>query len=69
MGKKRVGRYPKEFRRVAVERLKNCDNITARLLQDFYKVRDMLLPPSRRTPLVIRLYVRCDIGFSMTEIR
>ncbi|MGA7764854.1 MAG: transposase [Candidatus Sulfotelmatobacter sp.] len=27
MAKKRVGRYPKEFRRVAVERLKSCDNI------------------------------------------
>ena len=25
--KRRVGRYPKEFRRIAVERLKACDNI------------------------------------------
>ena len=48
MAKKRVGRYPKEFRRVAVERLKSCDNIVAlarelgvhrRLL---YKWRDQL---------------------------
>ena len=48
MAKKRVGRYPKEFRRVAVERLKSCDNIGAlspelgvhrRLL---YKWRDQL---------------------------
>ena len=29
VAKKRVGRYPKEFRRVAVERLKNCGNIMA----------------------------------------
>ena len=29
MTKKRVGRYPKEFRRMAVERLKSCDNIVA----------------------------------------
>jgi transposase-like protein len=48
VAKKRVGRYPKEFRRVAVERLKSCDNIGAlsrelgvhrRLL---YKWRDQL---------------------------
>ena len=50
VAKKRVGRYPKEFRRMAVERLKNCDNIVAlsrelgvhrRLL---YKWRDQLDP-------------------------
>ncbi len=50
VAKKRVGRYPKEFRRMAVERLKNCDNILAlsrelgvhrRLL---YKWRDQLDP-------------------------
>ena len=29
MGKKRLRRYTKEFRRKAVERLKNCDNIVA----------------------------------------
>jgi len=48
--KKPVGRYPKEFRRMAVERLKKCDNIVAlsrelgvhrRLL---YKWRDQLDP-------------------------
>jgi transposase len=48
VAKRRVGRYPKEFRRVAVERLKSCDNIVAlsrelgvhrRLL---YKWRDQL---------------------------
>ena len=48
MAKKRVGRYPKEFRRAAVERLKSCDNIVElsrelgvhrRLL---YKWRDQL---------------------------
>jgi transposase-like protein len=27
--KRRVGRYPNEFRRMAVERLKKCDNIVA----------------------------------------
>ena len=46
--KTRVGRYPKEFRSIAVERLKSCDNIVAlsrelgvhrRLL---YKWRDQL---------------------------
>src|SRR5207245_3751008 len=50
VAKKRVGRYPKEFRRMAVERLKKCDNIVAlsrelgvhrRLL---YKWRDQLDP-------------------------
>jgi transposase len=50
VGKQRVGRYPKEFRRVAVERLKTCDNIVAlskelgvhrRLL---YKWRDQFAP-------------------------
>ena len=29
MGKKRVGRYPMEFRRMAVKRMKECRNITA----------------------------------------
>lgn len=29
LAKNRVGRYPKEFRRMVVERLKNCDNILA----------------------------------------
>ena len=51
MAKKRaVGRYPKAFRKMAVERLKSCDNIVAlseelgvhrRLL---YKWRDQLEP-------------------------
>ena len=27
VAKRRVGRFPKEFRRMAVERLKTCDNI------------------------------------------
>jgi transposase-like protein len=50
VAKRRVGRYPKEFRRVAVERLKNCDNIVA-LAQELgvhrrllYKWRDQLDP-------------------------
>ena len=29
MAKRRVGWYPKEFRRIAVERLRTCDNIVA----------------------------------------
>ena len=29
MAKKRVGRYSNEFRRMAVERLKHCDNVVA----------------------------------------
>ena len=29
MEKKRVGRYSQEFRRIAVERMKGCNNITA----------------------------------------
>jgi len=39
VAKKRVGRYPKEFRRMAVERLKSCDNIVAlaRELPHFYR--------------------------------
>lgn len=50
MAKRRVGRYPKAFRKLAVERLKGCDNIVAlseelgvhrRLL---YKWRDQLEP-------------------------
>ena len=50
MAKRRVGRYPKEFRRMAVERLKTCDNIVA-LSQELgvhrrllYKWRDQLDP-------------------------
>ena len=50
VAKKRVGRYPKEIRRMAVARLKKCDNIVAlsrelgvhrRLL---YKWREQLDP-------------------------
>ena len=50
VGRQRVGRYPKAFRRMAVERLKTCDNIVAlskelgihrRLL---YKWRDQFGP-------------------------
>ena len=50
VGKQRVGRYSKEFRRKAVERLKTCDSIVAlskelgvhrRLL---YKWRDQFAP-------------------------
>jgi len=50
VAKKRVGRYAKEFRRMAVERLKSCDNITA-LAQELgvnrrilYNWRDQLNP-------------------------
>jgi transposase len=48
--KRRVGRYPKEFRRMAVERLKTCDNIVE-LSQELgvhrrllYKWRDQFDP-------------------------
>jgi transposase-like protein len=51
--KRRVGRYPKEFRRVAVERLKACDNIVE-LSQELgvhrrllYKWRDQFDPSDR----------------------
>jgi transposase-like protein len=58
VAKRRVGRYPKEFRRMAVERLKTCDNIVElsrelgvhrRLL---YKWRDQLDPldPNEESP-------------------
>ena len=50
MAKKRVARYPKEFRRMAVERLKSCDNVVV-LAQELgvhrrllYKWRDQLEP-------------------------
>ena len=50
MAKRRVGRYPNEFRRMCVERMKQCDDIVAlaaelgihrRLL---YRWRDQLDP-------------------------
>jgi transposase len=50
MAKRRVGRYPNAFRKMAVERLKSCDNIVAlseelgvhrRLL---YRWRDQIEP-------------------------
>ncbi len=50
MAKRRVGKYPKEFRRMAVERLKDCDNIVE-LSQELgvhrrllYKWRDQFDP-------------------------
>ena len=50
MAKRRVGKYPKEFRRMAVERLKTCDNIVE-LSQELgvhrrllYKWRDQFAP-------------------------
>ena len=50
MAKRRVGRYPKEFRRLAVERLNRCESIVA-LSQELgvhrrllYKWRDQLGP-------------------------
>jgi len=54
VAKKRVGRYPNEFRRMAVERLKNRDNIVV-LSQELgvhrrllYKWRDQLDPVEPR---------------------
>ena len=58
VAKKRVGRYPNEFRRKAVERLKSCENIVA-LSQELgvhrrllYKWRDQLDPiePREESP-------------------
>ena len=50
MATRRVGKYPKEFRRMAVERLKTCDNIVE-LSQELgvhrrllYKWRDQFDP-------------------------
>ena len=57
MAKRRVGRFPKEFRRMAVARLKSCGNIGAlakelgihrRLL---YKWRDQLEPVDHGEPV------------------
>ena len=53
MAKRRVGRYSNEFRRACVERMKQCDDISAlsreldidrRLL---YRRRDQLDPPDK----------------------
>ena len=58
MAKRRVGRFPKEFRRMAVERLKTCDNIVE-LSQELgvhrrllYKWRDQFDPfdPGEESP-------------------
>jgi transposase len=58
VAKRRVGRYPKEFRRMAVERLKTCDNIVE-LSQELgvhrrllYKWRDQFDPfdPGEASP-------------------
>jgi transposase-like protein len=58
VAKRRVGRYPKEFRRMAVERLKTCDNIVE-LSQELgvhrrllYKWRDQFEPfdPGEESP-------------------
>jgi len=58
VAKRRVGRYPKEFRRMAVERLKTCDNIVE-LSQELgvhrrllYKWRDQFDPfdPDEESP-------------------
>ena len=48
MAKQRVGRYRKELRRIAVERLKRCDNIVA--LSEELVVHGRLLY-QRRDPL------------------
>src|SRR5215469_15723670 len=57
VAKRRVGRYPKEFRRMVVERLKSCDNIAA-LAQELglhrrllYKWRDQLEPVEHGEPV------------------
>ena len=57
MAKRRVGRYPKEFRRMAVARLKSCDNIVA-LAQELgvhrrllYKWQEQLEPVDHGEPV------------------
>ena len=58
MGKKRVGRYSLEFRRIAVERMKGCNNILALAAElgverkSLYLWREALDPESviRRAP-------------------
>jgi transposase-like protein len=53
MAKRTIGRYPKAFRKMAVERLKGCDNIAALSAElgvhrrPFYKWRDQLEPNGR----------------------
>ena len=58
MGRQRVGRHPIEYRRMVVERMKQCNNITA-LAKELglerklmYNWREQLDPPSvvRRPP-------------------
>ena len=50
MAKRRVGRYPKAFRKMAVERLKGCENVLALARElgihqrRLYKWRDRLEP-------------------------
>lgn len=57
MAKRRVGRYPKAFKQMAVERLNQCENIVA-LSQELgvsrrllYTWRDQLDPVDRREAL------------------
>ena len=58
MATRRVGKYPKEFRRMAVERLKTCDNIVELSLELgvhrrlLYKWRDQFDPfePGEESP-------------------
>jgi transposase-like protein len=58
VAKRRVGRYPKEFRQKAVERLKSCDNIVESSQElgvhrrHLYKWRDQFDPfdPSEKSP-------------------
>lgn len=53
MGKRRVGKYPRSFRELAVERMNNCDNIVE-LAKELgvhrtvlYQWRGQLAPPDR----------------------
>src|SRR5215813_10952307 len=68
VAKRRVGRFPKEFRRMAVARLKSCDNIVA-LAQELgvhrrllYKWRDQLEPVDHGEPVPSTPELRQQVG-------
>ena len=77
MGKKRVGRYTLEFRRIAVERMKGCSNIVA--LADELKVerkslylwREQLEPESviKRRPGPAAKSREADLEKELTRLK
>ena len=74
MGKRRVGRYPRAFRQMAVDRLRKCDNVVVlseelgvhrRLL---YKWRRQLEPtsPDGESPADLREY---SLGKEISQLK